>query len=474
MHMSQDSHCCRTQRSSACLLVFVAILISVPHSWAVAEEKDPDNIALLKARKAGVDLSRPHKILFTLKLPEDATQQVISRLQQEGFNAQVWLNDGSSCILFAAKTMVPELGPLQSIRHDFDSLLSSVLTEFERGWGSYEGWEILDLPQAGEDDTDEIALLKARNAGIDLARSQEIQFHLIFPWTPDDPAEKALRKSGFTATPLVVHTHDPVNGDQTFVLATKVMVPKLAALQKVRRDLNLLIASLPGKNATGRYHGWVISNYKTLNYLSARGLWQQDGRILLFTDQDYPCAFENPSYDPVQMFVSTDGGHTWKKGGPGLVGYEYMFLSAKDGKVWIVGEHTAEGPDMDPFVFVPAETGDHWQMRTILQDNAAVDRVAWGSKGELFAWLRYARLSDLTYGPPYIYQSLDGGRTWKTLGRASTHKVEVSAEFREISRQMDPLWRVVNLTRGAKVQHRESEAAPWKTVWRSPSPPCQY
>lgn len=456
------------------MFIFLVIPVSVPDLCAVAEEKDPDSIALLKAGKAGADLSRPHKILFTLKLPERVTQQAISRLQQEGFNAQAWLNDGPSCILFATKTMVLELGPLQSIRRDFESLLSSLLSEFERSWGRYEGWEILDLPQTGEDDPDEIALLKARNAGIDLARPQEIQFHLIFPWTPDDPAESALRKSGFTATPLVVGTNDPVNGDETFLLATKTMVPKLAAMQKVRRDLNLLITSLPGKNANGKYHGWVISNYKPLNYLWAKGLWQQDGRILLFTDQDYPCAFESPSYDPVQMFVSTDGGHTWKKGGPGLSGYEYMFLSAKDGKVWIVGEHTAEGPATDPFIFVPSATGDHWQMRTILQDNAAVDRIAWGSKGELFAWLRYARLSDLTYGLPYIYQSLDGGRTWKTLGRASTHKVEVSEEFRKISTQMNPLWRVVNPTRGATVQHRESETTPWKTVWRSPSPPCQY
>ncbi|HEY6249291.1 MAG TPA: hypothetical protein VI685_04985 [Candidatus Angelobacter sp.] len=151
-----------------------------------------------------------------------------------------------------------------------------------------------------------------------------------------------------------------------------------------------------------------------------------------------------------------------------------MSSPAKDGKVWIVGEHTAEGPDTDPFIFVPSETGDHWQMRIIYQGNAAVDHIAWGSQGELFAWIEYARLSDLTYGPPYIYQSLDGGRTWKILGRASRYQVEVAEEFKKISTHMDPLWRVVNATRGAAVQHRESEAAPWKTVWRSPSPPCQY
>ena len=473
--MRQESPCCSNSRKAARLLAFVFIVLlgSVSGLWALAGA-DPDEAALLKARKTGVVLSQPHKILFTLKLPEHATQQAISRLKQEGFNAQGWITSGSNRILFATKTMVPEPATLQSVRRDLNSLLSSLVTEFERGWVSCEGWEILDLPQAG-DDPDEIALLKARKAGINLAGPHKILFHLTFPWTPDNVAEEALRKAGFTATPSVVHANEgSKDGDQIFVLATKTMVPELATLQKVRRQLNSLIASLPNKEAKGRYHGWVISSYKPLDHIYATGLWAQPGRLLLFTEHRYPCAFEDPHPDPVRMFVSTDGGRTWKKGGPGLDGDKYKFLSQKDGKVWIVGEHTAEGPDMDPFIFVPSETGDHWQMRTIYQGNAALDHMAWGSKGELFAWIEYARLSDLTYGPAYIYQSLDGGRTWKTLDRASRHKVEVAEEFKKISAHMDPLWRVVNRTGGAAVQHRESEAAPWKTVWQSPSPPCQY
>ena len=450
-----------------------ALLGSAPGLWAIAAD-DPDQAALVKAKKAGVDLSQPHKVLFTLMLPTHVTEQTTSHLTQQGFSAQVWITNGYHGILFATKTMVPELGALQSIRADINSLLSSVLTEFERNRGSYEGWEILDLPQSGEDDPDEIAWVKARNAGINLARPHEIQFHLIFPWTPHDEALPALEKAGFTATPAVVFPDDHSGeGHETFVLATRTMVPELGALQKVRRDLNSLIASLPDEYKKGRYYGWVISNSKSLDYIEATGLWAQSGRILLFAKRSYPCDFETPVFDPVQMFVSTDGGHAWKKGGPGLAGYEYKFLSQKDGKVWIVGEHTAEGPDTDPFVFVPGD-GDNWQMRTIYQGNAAVERVAWGSRGELFAWIRYARLSDLTYGPSYIYQSLDGGRTWKVLGPASRHKVGVVEEFRKISTHMDPLWRAVDLTRASVVQHRESEAAPWKTVWRSPTPACQY
>ncbi|HEY6251120.1 MAG TPA: ribonuclease E inhibitor RraB, partial [Candidatus Angelobacter sp.] len=124
--------------------MFLALLAGVPALWPIAGAGS-DQAALLKARKAGVDLSQPHKILFTLKLPEHATQEAISRLQQAGFNAQAWITQGSDRILFATKTMVPEPAALQAIRRDFNSLLSSLLAEFERGWGSYERWEILDI-----------------------------------------------------------------------------------------------------------------------------------------------------------------------------------------------------------------------------------------------------------------------------------------------------------------------------------------
>src|SRR5215510_2160538 len=157
--MRQESPCCSNSRKAARLLAFVFIVLlgSVSGLWAVAGAA-PDEAALLKARKTGVDLSQPHKILFTLKLPEHATRQAISRLKQEGFNAQGWITSGSSRILFATKTMVPEPAMLQSVRRDLNSLLSSLVPELERGWVSCEGWEILDLSHAG-DDPDEIALL---------------------------------------------------------------------------------------------------------------------------------------------------------------------------------------------------------------------------------------------------------------------------------------------------------------------------
>jgi hypothetical protein len=174
------------------------------------------------------------------------------------------------------------------------------------------------------------------------------------------------------------------------------------------------------------------------------------------------------------LFVSTDAGRTWKRRGPWLEGYKFTFLYEKDGRVWITGEHTAEGPNMDPFIFVPTETGDNWQLHRIYEGPATIERIARGSNDELIAWIMEIAPSLLTEGPVYIHHSLDGGKTWKKLGLARGRKVAVGAEFRQITTHMMALCRVINLPQGGfVVQHRDSESLPWETVsrfspWRCP------
>lgn len=122
---------------------------------------------------------------------------------------------------------------------------------------------------------------------------------------------------------------------------------------------------------------------------------------------------------------------------------------------------------MDPFIFVPTEAGDNWRLHRIYEGPATVKRIAWGSNGELIAWIMEIVPSLLTEGPVYIHHSLDGGKTWKELGLARRRKVVVGAEFLPITTYTMALFRVVNLTRGGFiVQHRDSESSLWKTVSR--------
>ena len=155
-------------------------------------------------------------------------------------------------------------------------------------------------------------------------------------------------------------------------------------------------------------------------------------------------------------------------------GNEFTLLSEKDGKVWIAGYHTAEA-NMDPFLFLPAESGDSWRLRVFYHESAALDRMAWAGNGELMAWIEHIDPAVLTHGPQYIHVSSDGGRTWKMLGLARKHPIVAEAEFKRIATQMNPLWRALNFEEGGGVvQRRESEGQPWNNVARFPHPPaCQ-
>lgn len=198
--------------------------------------------------------------------------------------------------------------------------------------------------------------------------------------------------------------------------------------------------------------------------VSADGVLVESNMTVLFTRAH--CK-ESPPAGGAQLLISTDGGRSWKRRGPRLDGYEFDFASQKDGKVWIAGQHTAEGPETNPFIFVPGESGTDWQMRTIREGNGPLKRLAWGSKGELNAWIQHLRLADEGWaGPTYIHQSLDGGRTWKVLGRSRDLHLE-AVEFKDIGEIRNPLWRIVDarVKSGELIlQRRESKESPWKRV----------
>ena len=152
-----------------------------------------------------------------------------------------------------------------------------------------------------------------------------------------------------------------------------------------------------------------------------------------------------------------------------MPGYEFRFVCVKDGKVWITGEHVREGPLTDPFIWVPTETGDTWQMHTIYGFDGYMghtERIGWTENGELIDWIRETDSGGDLRGL-YVHHSVDAGRTWKSLGLARKHKVAVKDEFKPIETLKDPLWRIVNHECGGFVlRHRETETAPWRTVSR--------
>ena len=97
---------------------------------AVAQKKatprpDPDEAYLAAAKKEGYDLSKPYKLWFRLTSPPQCEKQVDVRLQQAGFEVELWPKGDVGTIVIARKTMVPDLAALQKIRQDFKSLGTS-------------------------------------------------------------------------------------------------------------------------------------------------------------------------------------------------------------------------------------------------------------------------------------------------------------------------------------------------------------
>lgn len=209
----------------------------------------------------------------------------------------------------------------------------------------------------------------------------------------------------------------------------------------------------------------AIAVAQTQEETEVYAVWTKDTLVLVYTGVRH-C---DGAYPLLQFLVSTDGGHTWKKRRTTLEGADFSSLSEKDGKVWMAGEHYAEGPESNPFVFVPGESTAEWKMRTIYNGEGALRRIAWGTNGELNAWVTHWRSTDDPRydgwaGTTYVHQSLDGGYTWKELGRAKKIRLGEGAEFTSFEKLKDPLWRVVRDR--SIVQHRENKDSPWKTVLR--------
>jgi hypothetical protein len=98
---------------------------------------DSDLLVLQQLRKAGSDLSKPHRIEFFLYFPtQQIAEQASLQLRATGFNVDVQPGATSKdWLCFATKEMQPDLASLQKIRADFQVLAASLGGEYD-GWGT--------------------------------------------------------------------------------------------------------------------------------------------------------------------------------------------------------------------------------------------------------------------------------------------------------------------------------------------------
>ena len=96
-------------------------------------------------------------------------------------------------------------------------------------------------------DPDQAVLVQLKKAGSDLSKPHNIEFFVYFP---DElralKAEPKIKELGFQ-----VDVRPAAKGTDWLCFSKKTMVPELAALQRIRRDLASVAQSLGGE-----YDGW--------------------------------------------------------------------------------------------------------------------------------------------------------------------------------------------------------------------------
>lgn len=173
-----------------------------------------------------------------------------------------------------------------------------------------------------------------------------------------------------------------------------------------------------------------------------------------------------------QVFASSDGGKTWQKRGPALEGSEFEFSQPAPNGLWLAGIHIAEGPGIDPFIWIPGERPYEWVQSTIYEGPASLEDIARLPDGSLLAWVRHIDIHRPEWsGTLYVHRSVDGGRSWKVSATGKATSRNPGFKFRKIRKQSGN-WRLADQKNGVSIQHRKNHDGVWEDVSQFPQQEC--
>lgn len=120
------------------LAVALLFVLGISHSFGLYQSADPDQLQIEQLSKAGIDMSKPQEIAFTLHfaVAHDEAKACVS-IYEKKFDvvSQRPEKADEKWTCTATKTILPDLKVLRKIRRDFEAIAAA-------NKGSYDGWTI--------------------------------------------------------------------------------------------------------------------------------------------------------------------------------------------------------------------------------------------------------------------------------------------------------------------------------------------
>ncbi len=120
---------------------FVVLLICVFAMWNFFGPKpiqDIDAAVIGQLQEAGSDMSKEHKVDFSLYFPSQENAQTAAAeiiKIYPSFKTRILPSEGTEWLLDVSGDIVPNLSKMQTIRIDFDRIAATVHGEYD-GWGA--------------------------------------------------------------------------------------------------------------------------------------------------------------------------------------------------------------------------------------------------------------------------------------------------------------------------------------------------
>lgn len=197
------------------------------------------------------------------------------------------------------------------------------------------------------------------------------------------------------------------------------------------------------------------------------------GKTVVLFGRVSTCAAEG-QIPAAQVFISLNDGKTWDRRGPLIEGSTFEYVLDDGITLRVAGSHTAEGPEIDPFLLMSTGDLSEWKLHKIYRGPSELRSVALNDNGQLVAWIKHIDPHRERWeGPTYAYESRDNGATWGVLGPVPKGTTTPAGRvFSKIEKE-DRGWRVVDMEGGGfEVQHLEVDHS-WKTAHKFPLQMCR-